>query len=547
MAVFGPQLIYTIIMFVLLAKLGKFYSYGRYLLCHKLYRYLSPNSDDLKKAVRNHYKSQTKNKKLNRIFEIDDDKEEFNIPEGATVELSMSPVQPADLHYIKYTDDFQSFVDVSSIAIIIYLSTEIYIAFFKPKDEINLSVVWCSMIILYGIGSLASIAKNYLRTSEGALLFIFAGVSFILSLLIQLADTKFFDFQLKDAFRNVSSNIVNLIQTSMDQNVNVNSAKLPPGTTTTQKIYSQLKTYTTNDLLFTCFIAFLSSIIGALLFFPSFRLARLHFLCLKYSQESKFKRLVYYLSFILPLLVSLCWVSIGQNANVVSKANKTDSNNSVAEQFLNLVVAKNETVNNKNFKDTFKNLFLNVLLAPNLKIYLILSVFFLRLVLYRHYAQSYLNLAYEIAASIRRQSTKLTNVKYMSSISSIYQYYGVVASQYVMPLYILLFMVFLLKTLGDYTWCGNSEVCNEFVESIANWTASIRQNTTSSPNIFKKFESTHFNMTQSHDVLNKILTPYVLRSLIGYFTFWISTIWFTISCFGLMYYHYIDRQFIIEN
>lgn len=57
MAVFGPQLIYTVIMFVILAKLGKYYSFGRHLLCNKLYRYLSPGSDGLKKAVRNHYKN----------------------------------------------------------------------------------------------------------------------------------------------------------------------------------------------------------------------------------------------------------------------------------------------------------------------------------------------------------------------------------------------------------------------------------------------------------------------------------------------------------
>lgn len=57
MAVFGPQLIFTVIMFVLLTKLGKFYSFGRFLLCHKLFRYLSPGAKDLKKSVRNFYKS----------------------------------------------------------------------------------------------------------------------------------------------------------------------------------------------------------------------------------------------------------------------------------------------------------------------------------------------------------------------------------------------------------------------------------------------------------------------------------------------------------
>jgi hypothetical protein len=55
MALFSAQLIFTVIMFVLLTKLGKYYSFGRYLLCNKLFRYLTPSADDLKKAVRNHY------------------------------------------------------------------------------------------------------------------------------------------------------------------------------------------------------------------------------------------------------------------------------------------------------------------------------------------------------------------------------------------------------------------------------------------------------------------------------------------------------------
>lgn len=54
---FGPQLVLTVIMFVLLTKLGKFYSLGRYLLCHKLFRYLSPGAEELKKTVRTFYKN----------------------------------------------------------------------------------------------------------------------------------------------------------------------------------------------------------------------------------------------------------------------------------------------------------------------------------------------------------------------------------------------------------------------------------------------------------------------------------------------------------
>ena len=97
---------------------------------------------------------------------------------------------------------------------------------------------------------------------------------------------------------------------------------------------------------------------------------------------------------------------------------------------------------------------------------------------------------------------------------------------------------------GDYTWCGNIESCNEFVNLLTNYTQSFRIHSTptASSSILKSFETSNFNMTLSHNALNKIFSPLVLRSLLGYFTFWTTTIWFTISTFGLVYYNYIDRQ-----
>ena len=108
------------------------------------------------------------------MFEIDDDKEDFNIPEGCTVELSMSPVVPYDLNFIKYTDDFQTFVDLAVAAIGIYASTELYLSVTgRASDEINLSLVWCLMALAYGLATLSSITVNYLRSaSEASLLYV---------------------------------------------------------------------------------------------------------------------------------------------------------------------------------------------------------------------------------------------------------------------------------------------------------------------------------------------------------------------------------------
>lgn len=144
----------------------------------------------------------------------------------------------------------------------------------------------------------------------------------------------------------------------------------------------------------------------------------------------------------------------------------------------------------------------------------------------------------------------------MKTISSVYQYYGVVASQYVIPLFVLLFMVFMLKTLGDLSWCGEWQACNSAVDWLSTLAASIRPGNgsvsgslagTSTAGILRQLEANNFNVTGAHTALNQIFTPLVFRSLIGYFTFWTCSIWFLISCFGLLYYHYIDRQYFFSD
>jgi hypothetical protein len=496
----------------------------------------------------------------------------------------MAPVQPADLYYIKYTDDFQSFIDVSLIALIIYITTEIYYNLFQPHGEVNLSVVWCGMIVGYGFLTLSSITLNYLRTSEASLLLVFAGLSFMLSLLVQLADTKFFDFNLKDAFRNFSNSTVTLIQQHLEsQMLQTDDASSDaqksqtqqqqqnyPRPTTSQKIYSHIKTYSTNELMFTCTLAAVSGFIGALLFFPSFRLARLHYLCLKYSDNSKFKRFVYYLSFMLPLLISLCWVKTSvftrqprrsANGTLLDEVNSTNAADTV-QAFLDYITKSDQTEDNwdnsnnqtvisyaKEVQKTLVTGLTFVLKADNLHVYLILFAVALRIVLYNYYAQSYLNLGFELASSLRQRATRITNLQYINTLSSIYQYYGVVASQYVIPLVILLFMSFLLKTLGNYSWCGQAVWCQDVTAYVSSAVAPNRtaEGGTSSGHLFKQLETAGFNFTLGHSALSTIFTPFVLRSLIGYFTFWICTIWFTISCFGLLYYQYIDRSIVLES
>lgn len=543
MAVFGPQLIFTVIMFVLLSKLGKFYSVGRYLLCTKLYRYLSPNSDDIKKSVRKYYQSHAsgKGKKQSKLFDIDEKTEEFNIPIGAEVEIACSPVVTEELMYLKHSDDLMGFVDISCTALIIYIVTEAYVIFVQAKDEVNLSVVWCAMALVYGCVTLGTIAYNYLFSDEGVLLYMCAGFSFVLSLLVQLADTKFLDFQLKAAYQSVATHSIQLLHTHLNQTNTTSYAGFDQ-----QYFLSQLKIYSSSDILFTCFIALASSFIGALLFFPSFRLARLHFLCLKHSEESRLMRATYYINFLMPLLVALCWLKTSSSLDFGLANNATlnateDSVANSASQFIAAVTDSSQP-STQNTTYTAKQFVENLMLAHNLKIYLALALFILRISLYRYYAQSYLNAALDLASDLRTSATRITNTRFMNTISSIYKYYGVVSCQYIVPLFCVLFLSLLLKTLGDLSWCGNSIMCNEFVQSTAAYVATYKSERVS-PSLLRQFESNHFNLTLSHNALKEVFSPFVLRSFIGYLTFWTAGIWFTISCVGLIYYQHIDKQY----
>jgi hypothetical protein len=212
-----------------------------------------------------------------------------------------------------------------------------------------------------------------------------------------------------------------LFQAYLDALTNGTTSENDAVPTTSQKLYAQLKTYSSNDILFSCFIALISAFIGGILFFPSFRLARLHFLCLKYSPDSKTKKFLFYLNFLMPLTVSLCWFKRASNSQPIANVT-TNATSDTVSQFLNAIVVNSSSSSNQT---SSKQFVYNILMANNLSVYLIMLVFILRIALYKEYAQAYLNIAFELASRLRQTSNKITNTKYITTISSIYQYYGV--------------------------------------------------------------------------------------------------------------------------
>lgn len=443
----------------------------------------------------------------------------------------------------------------------IYFTTEVYYAYFKPYDEINLSLLWCIVILFYAFITLSKITFNYIYSDEGALCVIFAGLSFIASLLIQLGDTKIFDLNLKSAYVNLTTNFNTLIANISNQTSTFNHNQqfkqpIEVDLDQTKQNLARFNTYSSNELMYSCLIALFSSYIGSLLAFPSLRLAKLHLLSIKYASDSLFKRVFLYINFFLPLIISICWFKVNIQ-EIIVKSTPT------GEPFIgplnvNEVSSEEDKVAFNKLNQQFYRNFLFIFKSSTLKLVLIITFVLMRLILYRHYAQSYLNIAYEQAAIIRKKTTKLTNVQYQSTIISIYKYYGVVANQYMIPIFMILFLALLMKTLGDLQWCDlnvcenlNNKIVSflQYYSIVSNGTldaSGAQQNSRPSMQIFKNLESNAFNITSSYVSFKSVFTSFVLRSLIGYLTFWTCLSSFLISCIGLMYYQYMDRSVVNE-
>jgi hypothetical protein len=436
-------------------------------------------------------------------YEVDKEKTEFNIPEQVQIELGVTKLSDADLPYIKYTTELQTFLDLTLVSAIIYAITEIYFGFFEySKNELNLSIFWCAMIIAYGLGILTSITKEYLKTEEASLCVLFACVSFLLSMLIQFADMNLFEFNLNESYLKFSSNArlyinrqISMIRnsTSIDNLVNIEVVLVDQATNKHE------------TLLFSCFMATLSAYLGTLLFYPSFRLAKIYLLNLKYCANMTGKKFLLVVNFMLPFFISITFVKVGSTVSASTWA--------------------------------------TMLKSTHMQFALVALFACLRLALFKSHAQAYLNLAYEEICYLRKHTArrnKITNLQYQSKILSIFKYYGVCASQYLVPVYVLVFLMLIYKTLGGLNWCSLS-ACKLLVDRFFVHTTHDPTSNTKS-GIFKRLDS----LTDTDLPAN--LFPFAfVQSFFGFFIFWICTIWFLCSCFGILYYQYVDRSLVNPN
>ncbi|EEC16752.1 transmembrane protein 161B, putative [Ixodes scapularis] len=158
------------------------------------------------------------------------------------------------------------------------------------------------------------------------------------------------------------------------------------------------------------------------------------------------------------------------------------------------------------------------------RILLVLGVVLLRLLLMPRYLQSYLNLAPERMADMRKEAGNISNVELQRKVVRVFYYLCVVALQYVAPLLTCAFTALLLKTLAEKQ--GRAT----FVAPMP----AARSAESSAESILST--SQQFSLTLAG--LRSVFTPVLFKGVLSFMTWWLCAVSFATSVVGLVYHSY---------
>lgn len=132
----------------IIQKLSPHVSFAKYLLCSTgLIRYLHPTDDELK-TMAGVPKEKSKGKGKNGFHEYSST---FHVPRNLELTLETAKISPYDVLHLRYFIEYQWLVDFSLYALVVYVVSEVYHFFVPIKDEINLSMLWCLLVVYFSL------------------------------------------------------------------------------------------------------------------------------------------------------------------------------------------------------------------------------------------------------------------------------------------------------------------------------------------------------------------------------------------------------------
>ncbi|KAK9512049.1 hypothetical protein O3M35_000561 [Rhynocoris fuscipes] len=493
MALLGYQIVITLIMVSVIQKLGKHYSLARWLVCSTgLVRYLYPTDDELR-SLAGIPREKSKNKKEKKFYENGNtNKSVFHVPRNLNLQLESAKVSILDVIHLRFYSEYQMLTDFSVYALIVYTLTEIFSYFIPLKDEINLSMVWCTLVVLFSMKILLTLTVQYFTGDESigerstVIVTFFAYL--VGSMAILLIDEQTLETGLDEAYASFNSSAHIFLQKH--------------GLTITGPA--------SKFFLKFCLAVWCASI-GALFTFPGLRMAKMHWDSLRYCSESKFMTVLLNISFTTPFLLVLLWLR------------------PVTKHYLTVRI----------FSGMDKPL-LTENAFDSLRLILVIVVVIFRLTLMPYYLQAYLNIADMRIQEQKKEAGRITNKDLQTKVAAVFYYMCVVALQYLAPMLLCLFFTLMYKTLGEYKW---SSVFNVFDGTDGECPVTGTRSKLATP---LGEEDTVLRTAQEFTLaiasLKQVLTKEVARGIFGFATWWCCFAWFASSSLGLLYQSYFSHS-----
>ncbi|XP_063468287.1 transmembrane protein 161B isoform X1 [Symphalangus syndactylus] len=398
--VIGIQLVVTMVMASVMQKIIPHYSLARWLLCNGSLRwYQHPTEEELRILAGKQQKGKTKkDRKYNGHIES----KPLTIPKDIDLHLETKSVTEVDTLALHYFPEYQWLVDFTVAATVVYLVTEVYYNFMKPTQEMNISLVWCLLVLSFAIKVLFSLTTHYFKVEDGgerSVCVTFGFFFFVKAMAVLIVTENYLEFGLETGFTNFSDSAMQFLEK--------------------QGLESQSPV---SKLTFKFFLAIFCSLIGAFLTFPGLRLAQMHLDALNLATE-KITQTLLHINFLAPLFMVLLWVK---------------------------PITKDYIMNPPLGKESIP--LMTEATFDTLRLWLIILLCALRLAMMRSHLQAYLNLAQKCVDQMKKEAGRISTVELQKMVARVFYYLCVIALQYVAPLVMLLHTTLLLKTLGNHSW-----------------------------------------------------------------------------------------------
>ncbi|XP_036701877.1 transmembrane protein 161B isoform X2 [Mesoplodon densirostris] len=213
MGVIGIQLVVTMVMASVMQKIIPHYSLARWLLCNGSLRwYQHPTEEELRILAGKQQKGKSrKDRKYNGHIES----KPLTIPKDIDLHLETKSVTEVDTLALHYFPEYQWLVDFTVAATVVYLVTEVYYNFMKPTQEMNISLVWCLLVLSFAIKVLFSLTTHYFKVEDGgerSVCVTFGFFFFVKAMAVLIVTENYLEFGLETGFTNFSDSAMQFLE-----------------------------------------------------------------------------------------------------------------------------------------------------------------------------------------------------------------------------------------------------------------------------------------------------------------------------------------------